>query len=100
MAESPRETMYRDAAQRLPVGRVGETDDLAETYIYLMRDGFSTGQVLVVDGGGYWCEAPRSRRSLERDGLDFDLEAVVQRRHRHHRPAPGARRPPRPRRWR
>jgi NAD(P)-dependent dehydrogenase (short-subunit alcohol dehydrogenase family) len=51
MAESARETMYRDAAQRLPVGRVGETDDLAETYIYLMREGFSTGQVLVVDGG-------------------------------------------------
>ena len=51
MAESARETMYRDAAQRLPVGRVGETDDLAETYIYLMREGFSTGHVLVVDGG-------------------------------------------------
>jgi NAD(P)-dependent dehydrogenase (short-subunit alcohol dehydrogenase family) len=51
MAESARETMYRDAAQRLPVGRVGEADDLAETYIYLMREGFSTGQVLVVDGG-------------------------------------------------
>jgi NAD(P)-dependent dehydrogenase (short-subunit alcohol dehydrogenase family) len=51
MTESARETMYRDAAQRLPVGRIGEADDLAETYIYLMREGFSTGQVLVVDGG-------------------------------------------------
>jgi NAD(P)-dependent dehydrogenase (short-subunit alcohol dehydrogenase family) len=51
MTESARETMYRDAAQRLPVGRVGEADDLAETYLYLMREGFSTGQVLVVDGG-------------------------------------------------
>jgi NAD(P)-dependent dehydrogenase (short-subunit alcohol dehydrogenase family) len=51
MAESARETMYRDAAQRLPVGRVGEADDLAETYLYLMREGFSTGQVIVVDGG-------------------------------------------------
>ena len=52
MTEPARETMYRDAAQRLPVGRVGEADDLAETYLYLMREGFSTGQVLVVDGGG------------------------------------------------
>jgi len=52
MTESARETMYRDVAQRLPVGRVGEADDLAETYLYLMREGFSTGQVLVVDGGG------------------------------------------------
>ena len=51
MAQSARETMYRDAALRLPVGRVGEADDLAETYLYLMREGFSTGQVLVVDGG-------------------------------------------------
>ena len=51
MAESARETMYRDVAQRLPVGRVGEADDLAETYLYLMREGFSTGQMLVVDGG-------------------------------------------------
>jgi NAD(P)-dependent dehydrogenase (short-subunit alcohol dehydrogenase family) len=51
MTESARETMYRDVAQRLPVGRVGEADDLAGTYIYLMREGFSTGQVLVVDGG-------------------------------------------------
>ena len=52
MTESARETMYRDAAQRLPVGRVGEADELAETYLYLMREGFSTGQVIVVDGGG------------------------------------------------
>jgi NAD(P)-dependent dehydrogenase (short-subunit alcohol dehydrogenase family) len=51
MADTARETMYRDVAQRLPVGRVGEADDLAKTYLYLMREGFSTGQVLVVDGG-------------------------------------------------
>jgi NAD(P)-dependent dehydrogenase (short-subunit alcohol dehydrogenase family) len=51
MADTARETMYRDVALRLPVGRVGEADDLAKTYLYLMREGFSTGQVLVVDGG-------------------------------------------------
>ncbi len=51
MAESDRAAMYRDVAQRLPVGRVGEADDLAQAYIYLMREGFSTGQVIVVDGG-------------------------------------------------
>ena len=36
----------------LPVGRVGEADDLAETYLYLMRERFSTGTMIVVDGGG------------------------------------------------
>ena len=52
MTEPDRERMYRDAGQRLPVSRVGEADDLAQTYLYLMREGFSTGQVVVVDGGG------------------------------------------------
>jgi len=52
MAEADRAAMYRDAGQRLPVGRVGEPDDLAQAYLYLMREGFSTGQAIVVDGGG------------------------------------------------
>lgn len=43
--------MYRDIGRKLPVGRVGEVDDLAQAYIYLMREGYSTGQVIVVDGG-------------------------------------------------
>jgi NAD(P)-dependent dehydrogenase (short-subunit alcohol dehydrogenase family) len=51
MTEPDRVRMYRDASQRLPVGRIGETDDLVQTYVYLMREAFSTGQVVVVDGG-------------------------------------------------
>lgn len=51
MDEADREAMFRAAGQALPVGRVGEADDLAEAYLYLMREGFSTGQVIVVDGG-------------------------------------------------
>ena len=43
--------MYRDIGRKLPVGRVGEADDLAEAYLYLMRESYSTGQVIVVDGG-------------------------------------------------
>jgi NAD(P)-dependent dehydrogenase (short-subunit alcohol dehydrogenase family) len=45
------ETMFREAGAALPVGRVGEAEDLAEAYLYLMREAFSTGQVIVVDGG-------------------------------------------------
>jgi NAD(P)-dependent dehydrogenase (short-subunit alcohol dehydrogenase family) len=52
MEEADRAAMYGDAGQRLPVGRVGEPDDLAQAYLYLMREGFSTGQAIVVDGGG------------------------------------------------
>ena len=51
MIEADRAAMYRDIGQKLPVGRVGEADDLAQAYLYLMREGYSTGQVIVVDGG-------------------------------------------------
>jgi NAD(P)-dependent dehydrogenase (short-subunit alcohol dehydrogenase family) len=51
MSQSNRAAMYRDIGQKLPVGRVGEADDLAQAYLYLMREGYSTGQVIVVDGG-------------------------------------------------
>ncbi|MCJ2090845.1 SDR family oxidoreductase [Methylobacterium sp. E-005] len=50
--ESEREAMYAAAGERLPVGRVGSPEDLAEAYLFLMREAFATGQTLVVDGGG------------------------------------------------
>jgi NAD(P)-dependent dehydrogenase (short-subunit alcohol dehydrogenase family) len=50
--EADREAMYRDAGARLPVGHVGEPEQIAETYLYLMQNAFSTGQTVVVDGGG------------------------------------------------
>ena len=51
MTEADRDALYRDVAQSLPVGRVGEREDIAHAYLYLMREGYSTGQVIVVDGG-------------------------------------------------
>lgn len=51
MTEAGRAAMYSDIGQKLPVGRVGEAQDLAEAYLYLMRERYSTGQVIVVDGG-------------------------------------------------
>jgi NAD(P)-dependent dehydrogenase (short-subunit alcohol dehydrogenase family) len=30
---------------------VGEVEDIAQAYLFLMRQGFATGQVLVIDGG-------------------------------------------------
>jgi NAD(P)-dependent dehydrogenase (short-subunit alcohol dehydrogenase family) len=50
--ETAREELFREAGRKLPVGRVGEPSDIAETYVYLMRSAFSTGQTVVVDGGG------------------------------------------------
>ncbi|MEU1168128.1 SDR family oxidoreductase [Streptomyces sp. NPDC090075] len=52
LPEADREGLYRSSAESLPVGRVGEPADVAEAYLYLMRGGYSTGSVVVVDGGG------------------------------------------------
>ncbi len=52
MAEADREAMYEKAAGSLPVGHVGEPGEIAEAYLYFMRQGYSTGQSVVVDGGG------------------------------------------------
>jgi NAD(P)-dependent dehydrogenase (short-subunit alcohol dehydrogenase family) len=52
VAEDQRENMYRQAGERLPVGHVGEADEVAQAYLYLMQQTYITGQVLNVDGGG------------------------------------------------
>jgi NAD(P)-dependent dehydrogenase (short-subunit alcohol dehydrogenase family) len=51
MTESDRKGLYHETAERLPAGHVGDAEEIAEAYLYLMRLGYSTGQVLVVDGG-------------------------------------------------
>jgi NAD(P)-dependent dehydrogenase (short-subunit alcohol dehydrogenase family) len=51
MSEPDRNGLFEKAGQTLPVGRVGEPEDLAETYLYLMRERFSPGAMIVVDGG-------------------------------------------------
>ena len=40
----------RFAAQPLP--RIGQPDEVAQAYLYLMKCGYVTGQILQVDGGG------------------------------------------------
>ena len=52
MTAADREALYRQTAERLPVGHVGEVEEIAEAYLYLMRQTYGTAQVLRVDGGG------------------------------------------------
>ena len=40
-----------DFRVRNAVGRVGEPYDIAQAYLFLMQERFSTGQTVVVDGG-------------------------------------------------
>lgn len=51
MSKADRESLYDHISGKMPVRRVGEASDVAQTYLYLMQQGFSTGQVIVVDGG-------------------------------------------------
>jgi NAD(P)-dependent dehydrogenase (short-subunit alcohol dehydrogenase family) len=46
-----RAEQLRRMTERQPLPRAGDPDEVAEAYLYLMRGSFSTGQVLIVDGG-------------------------------------------------
>ena len=52
LPEQERDVLYRQIGERLPVGRVGEPSEVAEAYIYLMKNRFSTGSIVVADGSG------------------------------------------------
>jgi NAD(P)-dependent dehydrogenase (short-subunit alcohol dehydrogenase family) len=52
MTDMDREALYRQMEAKLLVGHVGEAEEVAEAYLYLMRQTYGTGQVLGVDGGG------------------------------------------------
>lgn len=52
MPEAQREQMYRNASDRLPVKRVGQPEDVAQSMLYLLQNGYSNGTVIDVDGGG------------------------------------------------
>ena len=88
MDEESREALYRGQADRLLVGHVAEAEEVAEAYLYLMRQTYGTGQTLVLDGGGMDIEDLRPReRAVEQIRFDGVAEAVIddggqQQRHR------------------
>lgn len=51
MPEEARAGMYAGYAKQALVGRVGEPEDIAHTAIYLMGNGYVTGQIHEIDGG-------------------------------------------------
>ena len=51
MPEAERAALYRDIAAHLPVGHVAEAEEIAQAYLYAMRQTYATGEVLRVDGG-------------------------------------------------
>lgn len=51
MSEEDRSNLYTVVGESLPVKRVGEASDIAQTFLYNMKQQYATGQVIYVDGG-------------------------------------------------
>ena len=51
MTNDRKKEAFAAMAARLPCGRIGRVEDIAEAIIFLMESQFSTGTVLDVDGG-------------------------------------------------
>ena len=51
MHTEAREHLYESVGKDLLVGRVGEASEIARAYVFLMQEGYSTGQIVVLDGG-------------------------------------------------
>ncbi|MGO4595063.1 SDR family oxidoreductase [Leifsonia sp. 2TAF2] len=51
MSTEDQEAMYQQQADILPVGRVGEVQDVAHAFLYSMTQSFMTGASIPVDGG-------------------------------------------------
>jgi len=47
-----RNAFVAKVSSSLPVARVGRPEELARAYLFLMTNGFTTGSVLDIDGGG------------------------------------------------
>lgn len=49
--EADRKVMFDQHAEKLPLKRIGEAEDVALAFVYLMKQQFGTGQNITVDGG-------------------------------------------------
>jgi len=49
--DAGREERFKQMTAHQPLPRIGEPAEVAEAYLYLMKAGYTTGQVLRVDGG-------------------------------------------------
>jgi NAD(P)-dependent dehydrogenase (short-subunit alcohol dehydrogenase family) len=49
--ETARKTLYDEQVQTLPARRIGTSDDIAESILYLLTNRYTTGSTLFPDGG-------------------------------------------------
>jgi NAD(P)-dependent dehydrogenase (short-subunit alcohol dehydrogenase family) len=51
MSPDKREAMFKQVAASIPAKRIGKAEEIAQTILYLMTNGYTTGSTLCVDGG-------------------------------------------------
>lgn len=51
MPEGERKKFYQSVGDSLPVKRVGQPEDIGQTFVFLMKQSFATGQTFIIDGG-------------------------------------------------
>ncbi len=51
VASGESEQLLASMARALPVGRIGLPDDIAQALLFLLSNGYATGEILHVDGG-------------------------------------------------
>ncbi|MGF1690768.1 SDR family oxidoreductase [Photobacterium kagoshimensis] len=51
MDQQSRESMYENARNTLPAGRVGTAEDVAQAYVMAITNPYMTGSIIDVDGG-------------------------------------------------
>jgi NAD(P)-dependent dehydrogenase (short-subunit alcohol dehydrogenase family) len=52
MKNEQKQVLFKQMAERLPLGRIGKPDEIAHSIIMLLENDFVTGAVLDIDGGG------------------------------------------------
>jgi len=52
--EEQKAAAFAGFAQKTPAGRVGKSDDIAQTIAFLVKNTFVTGQTILCDGGLRW----------------------------------------------
>jgi NAD(P)-dependent dehydrogenase (short-subunit alcohol dehydrogenase family) len=51
MSEEDKQALYNGTASSILAGRAGEAEDIALSFLYLMKQTYGSGQCIVVDGG-------------------------------------------------
>lgn len=51
MTAEQKEGMFKELSKKIPVGKVGSVEDVAESYLYLMKDRNVTGAMISTSGG-------------------------------------------------